>query len=68
MKYICLSCGKTFEEPLRCADREEYWGAPCERVYYVSPCCKYDYEEDNENGCNSYDHRPIRKRKINVSA
>lgn len=49
MRYICLSCGRTFEEPLRCVDHEEFWGAPCENVYYVSPCCKYDYtEEDND--------------------
>lgn len=49
MKYICLSCGKDFDEPLRCADREEFWGAPCENVYYVSPCCKYDYTEEEDD-------------------
>ena len=48
MKYVCLECGKVFEEDEIVyvdEDRGEFWGAPCtERVAY-SPCCTADFDE-----------------------
>lgn len=47
--YICCGCGREFDEPVRFADREEYWGVPCEREYWLSPCCREAFDEVTDN-------------------
>lgn len=43
--YKCCECGRVFDEQIKFIDREEYWGAPCGREYWLSPCCCEAFDE-----------------------
>lgn len=47
--FECCGCGRIFDEPIRFADHEEFWGMPCEREYWVSPCCHDCFDEIEES-------------------
>lgn len=48
MKYVCLECGRVFEDSeIKYVeeDRGEFWGAPCTETMAYSPCCEADFDE-----------------------
>ena len=49
-KYVCLECGKTFDEPVCWREgRGEFWGVPCYEDMSGCPYCYGGYEEVDED-------------------
>ena len=52
MIYVCIECGKTFDESEIAVweeSRGEFWGVPCSETMNGCPYCHGDYEEYRED-------------------
>ena len=43
--YVCKECGNVFDRPFRITECLEFFGQPCVREEFCSPCCKASYEQ-----------------------